>query len=104
MRPGGATCRSSHFTASGVPGVSVSAVERLSDQQARLTLAYDDTDFDTDRTLLIRIDGLAFNSGSDISAVTGVRAVVEPPPARVQNLRLTTPGTQQVHVQWNPGA
>ena len=92
----------SQFTASGVPGVSVSAVERLSDRQARLTLAYDDTDFDTDATLLIRIDGLAFNSGSDISAVTGVRAVVEPPPARVQNLRLTTPGTQQVHVQWNP--
>ena len=90
----------SHFTASGVPGVSVNGVERLSDRQARVTLAYDDTDFDADRTLLIRIDGLAFNYGGHISAVTGVQAVVEAPPAQVQNVRATG-GTRQVQVRWD---
>ncbi len=94
------TLQVGQFTASGVPGVRVSAVERLSDRQARLTLAYDDTDFDTDRRLRIAIDGLAFNSGNDISAATDVRAVVEAPPARVRNVRATA-GTQRVRVQWD---
>ncbi len=40
------TLQVGRFAVNDVPGVSVSAVERLSDRQARLTLAYDDTDFD----------------------------------------------------------
>ena len=62
-------------------------------------MAYDDTDFDADRRLRIAIDGLAFNSGTDISAATDVQAVVEAPPARVRNVRLT-PGPQRVQVNW----
>ena len=90
-----------HFTASGVPGVSVSGVEQLSNRQVRLTLAYDDTDFDNERTLRIDIDGEAFDRyGTRISAITGVQAVVEPPPAQVRNVR-ATPGTQRVHVRWD---
>ena len=89
------------FTASGVPGVSVSGVELLSDRQVQLTLAYDDTDFDDDRTLRIDIDGAAFDRyGTRISAITGVQAVVEAPPARVRNVR-ATPGTQRVRVNWD---
>ncbi|MCY3801049.1 MAG: fibronectin type III domain-containing protein [Chloroflexi bacterium] len=99
----------SQFTASGVPGVSVSGVERLSDRQAQITFDYDAadpaTDFDTDATLLIRVDGSAFNWGYPITAVTTVQAVVEPPPAQVQNVRATG-GTQAVQVRWDavPGA
>ena len=88
------------FTASGVPGVRVSAVERLSDRRARLTLAYDDTDFDEDRTLRIRIAGIAYNYGGHITAATGVQAVVEAPPVQVENVRLT-PGPQRVKVKWD---
>ena len=96
--------RTGQFTVSGVPGVSVSGVRRLSDRRVALTLAYDvtdpATDFDTDATLLIRIDGLAFNSGEDISAVTSVRAVVEPPPGRVRGVRLSS-GPMRMHVTWD---
>ena len=89
------------FTASGVPGVSVSGVELLSDRKARLTLAYDDTDFDDDRTLRIDIDGEAFDRyGTGISAITGVRAVVEAPPDRVLNVQATA-GTERVRVTWD---
>ena len=89
------------FTASGVPGVSVSGVELLSNRKVRLTLAYDDTDFDTARTLRIRIDGAAFDRyGTHITADTRVAPVVEAPPAQVQNVRATA-GTQQVQVRWD---
>ncbi len=86
-------------TASGVPGVKVADVTRVSDRRMAVTLAYDDTDFDDDKTL--RVDFyLAHTSIGTISAVTPVKAVVEAPPAQVQNVRATA-GTQRVRVQWD---
>lgn len=93
------------FTVSGIPGVSVAAVEGLSDRRALVRLAYDAsdpaTDFDEDATLLVRIDGCAFDRcGTHISAVTTVRAVDEPPPGQVTGVRLS-PGPMRMGVTWN---
>ena len=41
------------MTASGVPGVTIADVTRVSDRRMAVTLAYDDTDFDEDRTLKV---------------------------------------------------
>ena len=97
--------RPSHFTASGVPGVSVTGVARLSDEQVALVLAYDDTDFDEDATLLIRIDAPALHFGGPISATTTVEALVETPPGQVTGVRVT-PGPRRITVNWDalPGA
>ena len=92
------------FTVSGVPGVSIAGVSRVSDTRAAVTLAYDvtdpATDFDADATLLIRIGWEAIEENRDISAVTTVRAVVEPPPGPVTGVR-ATPGPLRVHVSWD---
>ena len=96
----------SYFSVSGVPGVSVAGVERLSDTDAAVTIAYDATDpatdFDEDATLLIGIDGCAFyRCPTHTTAITTVRAVVEPPPAQVPNVRVT-PGPRYISVRWDP--
>ena len=93
--------RPNHFTASGVPGVSVTGVARLSDTQVALVLAYDDTDFDEDATLLVRIDGQALYSGGPISAATTVQAVVEEPPQRQVTGVRVTPGPRRITVNWD---
>ncbi len=95
----------SYFTLeSDVPGVSIAGVSRVSDTRAEVTLAYDvndpSTDFDVDETLLIRIAWPAIEENRDISAVTTVKAVVEPPPGQVQNVRLT-PGPRRITVTWD---
>ncbi len=97
--------RTDHFTASGVPGVSVTGVARLSDEQVALVLAYDDTDFDEDATLLIRIDTPALHFGGPISATTTVEALVETSPGQVTGVRVT-PGPRRITVNWDalPGA
>ncbi len=89
-----------HFTASGVPGVSVTGVARLSDEQVALVLAYDDTDFDEDATLLIRIDRPALHFGGPISATTTIEAVVETSPGQVTGVRVT-PGPRRITVNWD---
>ena len=93
--------RASHFTASGVPGVSVTGMARLSDNQVALVLAYDDTDFDEDTTLMIRIDGQALYSGGPIRAVTTVQAVVEERPQRQVTGVRVTPGPRRITVNWD---
>ena len=91
----------SHFTASGVPGVSVTGMARVSDNQVALVLAYDDTDFDEDSTLLIRIDENALHFGGPISAATTVEAVVEDSPqVAVTGVRVT-PGPRRITVNWD---
>ena len=86
-------------TASGVPGVTITDVTRISDERMVVTLAYDDTDFDADA--LLRVDFYLAHTGIEtLSAVTPVKAVVEQPPEQVQNVRATA-GTQQVHVRWD---
>ena len=89
-----------HFTASGVPGVSVTGVARLSDEQVALVLAYDDTDFDEDATLLIGIDRAALHFGGPISATTTIEAVVETSPGQVTGVRVT-PGPRRITVNWD---
>ncbi len=96
----------SYFSVSGVPGVSVAGVERLSDTDVAVTIDYDvtdpATDFDEDATLTVRIDGCAFyRCPTRISAITPVAAVVEPPPAQVRNVRVT-PGPRYISVRWDP--
>lgn len=84
--------------------MSIASVSRVSDTRAEVTLAYDvndpATDFDDDRTLSIHIAWEAIEENRGISAVTTVQAVVEPPPARVENVQATA-GTQQVTVRWD---
>ena len=88
------------FTVSGVPGVTIADVTRVSDERMLVTLASDDSDFDEDRRL--RVDFyLAHTSIGTITAVTDVTAVVEPPPGRVQNVQVT-PGPLSVRVTWDP--
>ena len=89
-----------HFTASGVPGVSVTGVARLSDEQVALVLAYDDTDFDEYATLLIRIERQALHFGGPISATTTIEAVVETSPGQVTGVRVT-PGPRRITVNWD---
>ena len=88
---------------SEILGLSIASVVRVSDTRAEVTLAYDvtdpATDFDDDRTLSIRIGWEAIEENRDISAVTTVRAVVEPPPGRVRDVRLT-PGPMRMGVTW----
>ena len=88
------------ITVSGVPGVTIADVMRVSDERMVVTLASDDSDFDEDRRL--RVDFyLAHTSIGTITAVTDVTAVVEPPPGRVQNVQVT-PGPLSVRVTWDP--
>ncbi len=88
------------WTATGVPGVTIADVRRVSDERLVVTLASDDTDFDTDRLLRLDIRG-AHTSIETVTAVTNVRAVVEPPPGRVQNVRVV-PGPLWMRVTWDP--
>ncbi len=76
-----ATVATSDVTASGVSGLSVSAVTRDSDGQATATLAFDATDFDADATLTLTVSAAALaHSDTDLSATLPVTAVDEPPP------------------------
>ena len=89
-------------TVSGVPGVTTTLadVTRVSDERMLVRLAYDGTDFDTDRVLRVEFYG-AHTSIGTITAVADVAAVVEPPPGRVQNVQVT-PGPLSVSVTWDP--
>ena len=87
------------ITVSGVPGVTFAGATRVSEERMVVTVAYDDTDFDTDAVLRVRFY-LAHTSIETVTAVADVKAVVETPPEQVQNVR-ATPGTQQVHVKWD---
>ena len=96
----------SYFGVSGVPGVSVAGVLRLSDTDAAVLLAYDvtdpATDFDEDATLSVEIDGCAYyRCRQHATAIKQVRAVVEPPPAQVENVRLSA-GPRFISVRWDP--
>ena len=88
------------WTATGVPGVTIADVRRVSDERLVVTLASDDTDFDTDRLLRVDIRG-AHTSIGTVTAVTNVRAEVEPPPGRVHNVRVV-PGPLWMRVTWDP--
>ena len=85
--------------ASGVPGVRVTGVSRLSDYRASVTLAYDGSDFDSDAVLRLDFSG-AHTSISPITAVVPVRAVVEQPPGEVTNVRVS-PGPLRLEVRWD---
>ena len=87
-------------TASGVPGVTISDVTRVSDERMVVTLASDDTDFDADRTLRVEFYG-AHTSIETITAVADVKAVVETAPGRVQNVRVR-PAPLRLLVTWDP--
>ena len=91
-------------TVSGVPGVTVADVTRVSDQRMLVTLAYDDTDFDADATLRVQFY-LAHTSIQTITAVTKdedkVKAVVETAPGRVRNVRVVAE-PQRINVTWDP--
>ncbi len=89
-------------TVSGVPGVTttIADVTRVSDERMLVRLAYDGTDFDTDRVLRVEFT-LAHTSIGTITAVADVKAVDEQAPGQVQNVRVT-PGPLKVRVTWDP--
>ena len=97
------TVSADYFKASGIPGVSVGAVSRVSDTRARVTLAYDNTDpgtdFDVDATLALRIPAWAHRGTRAFTATIRVTAIDEPPPAQVTDVELT-PGPRRIEVSW----
>ena len=87
------------FAASGVPGVRVTGVTRVSDQRATVTVSYDGSDFDSDAVLRVEFYR-AHRSIGTVTAAVRVAAVVEAPPGRVQNLRLTS-GPLRIEARWD---
>ena len=69
----GASLAASNFTLTTTPtiaGLSVASVSRSSDTRATLTLRFDDTNFDTQATLAVRVLAAALSSASDLDTQT----------------------------------
>ena len=72
-------------TISGIAGVSVGTIERVSDTEVVIVLAYDGTDFDADATLNVSVDAgaIADYSDSSLTASPPVTAIIEPEPLAI---------------------
>ena len=80
-----ATIETTHFTTSGIAGLTVSAYSRESNTEVRLTLAYTGADIDADDTFTVTVADAA-HTGTGALTSTGsldVTAIVEPDAATV---------------------
>ena len=76
------TVTASHVSVSGITGVSIASVNRDSNTQLSVILAFDGTDFDVDGELTFTVvASKIIGSSVDLSATLAVTAVVEPPMA-----------------------
>ena len=69
----GASLAASNFTLTTTPtiaGLSIASVSRSSDTRATLTLRFDDTNFDLQATLAVRVLAAALSSASDLDTQT----------------------------------
>ena len=82
----------SHFTLTGIAGLTVSGVTRDSATRATLTLAFDGTDFDTDATLAVTVAAAAVAGAGALSTATVAVSAVEEP----SELTLSTSTTDPV--------
>ena len=75
----------SAVTISGIAGVSVGTVRRVSDTEIDIVLDFDGTDFDADATLTFSVGAgaVADYSGSSLTATRSVTAVVEVVPLAI---------------------
>ena len=99
-----ATLHVTGFTVTGIGGFSVRGVSRSSDTRATVTLAYDDTDFDTDGTLTLAIGATQTTEANVLTATVSVDAVAESRPAGPNNLQGTAVSGTQIDLTWDAPA
>ena len=102
------------FEITGPPGVSIASISGggAGSTRATLTLVYDNTDFDTDQTLALKVKAAGHSGSSDLTtskpanSAASVKAslpvahVVEATPGRA-TIASATPGVESLALKWN---